>query len=126
MLFNYETVVCDTSFTQADFELKLAQIVADNSDRKDVKEYALYGAFHEWKGVATNFHDTATTILKSETIDATEQAMAYTHLVLSTAKLWLVFCERVEAVPPLEAVTISNKYVSRELDKIAHRLKKAA
>jgi hypothetical protein len=125
MLFNYETVVCNTSFTQADFESKLAEIVAENSERKDVKEYALYGAFHDWKGVATNFHDKATEILKSETADATEQAMSYTHLVLSTAKLWLVFCGRAEVASPLEAVTISNKYVSRELEKIAHRLKKA-
>jgi len=125
MLFNYEKVVCNALFTQADFELKLAQIVADNSDRKDVKEYALYGAFHDWKGVATNFHDKATEILKSETLNATEQAMAYTHLVLSTAKLWLVFCDKAEVASPLEAVTISNKYISRELEKIAHRLKKA-
>lgn len=125
MLFKYEAVVCNTSFTQADFDSKLAEITADNSERKDVKEYALYGAFHDWKGVATNFHDKATEILKSETADATEQAMSYTHLVLSTAKLWLVFCGRAEVASPLEAVTISNKYVSRELEKIAHRLKKA-
>jgi len=120
----WETVVCNKNYSEDDFYANRVEIALNNQDRKDLEDYALYGAFHEWKGQATNFHDKATSILSSEKLSFSEQAETYTHLVLSTAKLWMVFSSGMETVTPAEAVGVANKYVSRELSKIAHRLTK--
>jgi hypothetical protein len=97
----------------------------ENSDRRDAKDYGLYGAFHAWKAENTNFHAAATSILKSEELDASAQNQAYTRLVIDVAQNWVTFCEQ-SGVSTEIAVSIAHKYLARELSKIQNWISKTA
>jgi len=112
-------------WTSADFFQHATQVKLENPERRDLNTYALYGAFHAWKANCTTFHEVATHILKSETMDKEMQNRRYTDLVLDIAGLWLDFAYK-QGISSVIAVSISKQYLSRELAKIENWVSKTA
>ena len=104
-------------WTANDFNQHMAKVKTENPDRKDLFQYAEYGAFHAWKGENTNFHEVATTILKAEALAAREQNLMYTELVFDVGRAWMSFATMNDLEPTL-AYRITKRYVTNELGKI--------
>ena len=116
----------NAGWTKGDFDTCVGAIVAENQGRKNLDEYALYGAFHEWKANNTNFHDAATKILGDDSdYSEEEQALLYSKVIYDVCSAWSSFCFENE-VDPVVSVKLAQKYTERELSKVSHWLKKSS
>ena len=123
--------ICDNNFSllavnfgAMDFKLRIAEIMSENPTKTNLEQYAQYGAFHEWKGKATNFHEVATTILQNPEMHPADQAIAYGNLVSKVLQAWFSWCA-AETVPADVSLAVANQYSNREFSKINHWVNKS-
>ena len=108
----------NASWNKETFFNTVSSIMQENTERRDLETFAVYGAFHKWKAEDTNFRDLVSALL-ADNENKRAVSTDYAQLVLGVSSLWYSYC-RTTGIDVKLATDVAQKYCARELAKIAN------